>query len=273
MFIMIVTFFILGVFIYVIAITQNTIRELESQAQLTVFFKDEFFEQGIIDLQNKYSADPRIESVTYVSKEQAYQIFSEVNKDDPVLFESIDASILPASLEIRTKNIQDLSQINDEFLSIDGVEDIRFFKDIIEQFKYWSNVIYISGFIIIAVFLFITYSIILYTLKSTISTKGMELSILKLVGASNSYVKNPFLYQGVIFGFISSTISGLFLILLSIVLYFNGIFTQGIKFGFLYGLAVNPILFSFIILIFLNIFGVILGYFGSYYAIKKYLKY
>lgn len=273
MFIMIVTFFILGVFIYIIAITQTTIRNLEQQAQLTIFFKDEFSEEGILSIQSDYIKDERIESINYVSKQQAYEIFTEVNKDEPILYESIDANILPASLEIRTKNINDLNQINDEFISLDGVEDIRYFKDIIDNFKFYSSIVYTSGFVIMLVFVFISYSIILYTLKSTISHKGMELSILKLVGATDSYVKNPFLYQGIIFGLISSSISGLFLILVSSLLFFSGTFVQGIKLGFLYGIVINPIVFSFIIFFILLFFGILLGYFGSYFAIKKYLKY
>lgn len=273
MLIMIITFFILGTFIHIIAITQTTIRELEGQAQLTVFFKDEFSEEGILSIQNEYINDERIESINYVSKQRAYEIFSEVNKDDPILFESIDANILPASLEIRTKNVLDLNQINDEFISRDGVEDIRYFKDIIDNFKTWSNIIYIAGFIILLVFIFISYSIILYTLKLTITSKGMELSILKLVGATDSYVKNPFLYQGMLFGFISSFISGLILMLVSTIMFFSGFLSQGIKLGFLYSITINPILFSFLVLLLLLLFGISLGYFGSYFAIKKYLKY
>jgi len=273
MFVMTITFLFLGFFIYIIAITQTAIRLLESKAQVTIFFKDDYPEKNILDLVSKYQNDQRIKSINYVSKQQAYQIFNEINKDEPLLLQSASPEILPASIEIKTKNINDLNFINDEFLNLEGVEDISYFKDIVNNFRFWSNIIYIFGFILVFVFIFISYSIILYTLKSTISSKGMELSILKIVGASDHYVKNPFLYQGLIFGLISSIISSLFLILLSFIAQFLGLPTNVIQFGFLYKFSISPINFSFIVSFVLIIFGAFLGYFGSYIAIKKYLKF
>lgn len=273
MFIMIITFLFLGVFIMVVAVSQTAIRSLESQAQVTVFFKDDFAENNIIALRDRYINDKRIDTMNYVSKADAFKIFSEINKDEPVLLESISVGILPASLEIRTKNIKDLTAIQNEFSSIDGVEDIRFFKDVVERFKFWSNIIYVGGFLIIATFVFISYSIILYTLKSTISAKGPELAVLKLVGASDQYVKKPFLYEGVLFGMLSALISGFILILIAVLLNYSGYFTKGIMLGLLYGFNINPVIFAVLVTFLLMLFGVILGYFGSSNAIKKYLKY
>lgn len=273
MFIMIVTFLILGMFITLIAMSQTAIRYLESQAQLTVFFKDDFSEVNILALRDKYINDTRIDTINYISKADAFKIFSEVNKDEPVLLESISENILPASLEIKTKNIKNLSPIYSEFSSIDGVDDIRFFKDVVDRFKFWSNVLYIGGFVLLAVFVFISYSIILYTLKATINAKGVELSVLKLVGASDAYVKNPFVYQGMLFGIISAGIAGLFILILAIIAFVTGFFRKSILLGLVYGISINPILFAVILCVLLMIFGGVLGYFGSASAVKKYLKY
>jgi len=273
MFIMIVTFLILGFFISLITVSQTAIRYLESQAQLTIFFKDDFSEANILGLRDKYLNDSRIDSINYVSKAAAFRIFSEINKNEPVLLESISENILPASLEIRTKNIKDLSPINTEFSAVDGVEDIRFFKDVVDSFKFWSNVLYIGGFILLLVFVFISYSIILYTLKSTINAKGMELSVLKLVGASDAYVRNPFVYQGMLFGLISSGIAGVLLIIISTIAFLNGFMRDGVLLGLVYGVSINPIVFSIMVCLLLMVFGGLLGYFGSSSALKKYLKY
>lgn len=271
--VMIVTFLVLGFLVIIISLTQTAIRNLESQAQITIFFKDDFSPENIISLRNTYASDARIDSVTYVSKEDAFKIFSEINKDEPVLLESISANILPASLEIKTKNIKNLSVIADEFSSIDGVEDIRFFKDVIEKFKFWSHVFYIGGFSLLAIFMFISYSVIMYTLKATINSKGIELSILKLVGASDTYVKNPFVYQGMVFGLLSSFIAGLIILIIAIVVSLFGIFQGGFLLGFVYGVSIHPILFSLVLMLLLMAFGGYLGYLGSSIAVKKYLKY
>jgi len=271
--IMVITFLILGLFIILITISQTAIRYLESQAQVTVFFKDDFPEANILELRDRYVDDKRLASINYVSKEDAFRIFSEINKDEPVLLESISASILPASLEIKARNIKDLSPISAEFSTVDGIEDIRFFKDVIDKFKFWSNVLYIGGFTLLGILTFVSYSVILYTLKSTINAKGIELSILKLVGASDTYVKNPFVYQGMAFGLIASGIAGLLIVILSIIAVSTGLLKGGVLFGLVYGLTLNPIVYALILCILLMAFGGFLGYFGSLTAIKKYLKY
>ena len=92
------TFLIIGSFITIFALTQTVLRRLEDQAQITVFFKDDFPEKNILSMQNTLKKDERVLEVTYVSKEAAFKIFTDLNKNEPVLLESLTASILPASL-------------------------------------------------------------------------------------------------------------------------------------------------------------------------------
>lgn len=271
--VMVITFLILGLFIVIIALSQTALRYLEGQAQVTVFFKDDYTEQSILNLKTTYSDDKRIDQINYVSKGDAFKIFSEINKDEPVLLESISENILPASLEIRAKDIKNLAPLAEEFSSIDGVEDVRYFKDIIEKFKLWSRIIYIGGFILLGIFMFVSYSVILYTLKATINAKGIELSILKLVGAADNYVKNPFVYQGMAFGILAALIAGLLIIILSIISVTTGFLSSGILLGLIYGFSINPIVFAIVVCIILVLFGGLLGYLGSLAAVKKYLKY
>jgi cell division transport system permease protein len=196
-----------------------------------------------------------------------------LNKDEPILLESITASILPASLEVKTKDLADLSTISGEVSGLDGVEEVRFFEDVVARFKFWSNVVYIVGFVLVAAFLVISYSVVISTLRTTIHSKGVELEIMKLVGASDKYVKMPLVYQGIFFGLISSFIASLFIILLGVLASKFGIFSTGITFGFLYGFYVSPLLFTIILSVSLILSGVLLGLVGSNTAVKRYLNY
>lgn len=274
-FVMTITFTLLGVFISMIVGSQTAIKYLERQAQLTVFFKDDYVEQNIINMQTELEKDPRISSVKYVSKEDAFMIFKEVNKDEPMLLESISASILPASLEIRTNEIKDLSVLATELNTREGVEEVKFFQDVIERFRTFTRTIYVVGAILVFVFLLISYSVILTTLRATINSKGVELEIFKLVGATNSYVKKPLIYQGVLFGFISATIASILIsgILLGFVAPPQDMFYLGFYMYFGPSFIVKPYIFSIILSSLLIISGVLLGYLGSNSAVKKYLKY
>ena len=271
--IMTITYLLLGVLIYVVALSQTAIRYLERQAQVTVFFEDTFAEPEIFGLRNKLQGDERILEVKYISKDDALKLFTEINKDEPILLESITKDVLPASLEIKTVDVADLSVMANELSGMQGVEDVRFFENVVSKFIFWSNVVYIVGMVLVVLFLLISYSIILVTLRTTINSKGVELEIMKLVGATDSYVKAPLIYQGVFFGVISALIAGTISILLGGAAGKWASLANGLSFAFLPQLTLSTTAFSFVLFGILLFSGAILGYLGSYTAVKRYLKY
>jgi len=272
-FVMSMTFLILGVFISVVVVSQSILRNLEQQAQVTIFFKDDFTEERILTLKDQLSNDERIYSINYVSKEEAYDIFTEVNKDDPMLLESVTSSILPASLEVRAKDLSDLPKLAKEFEDLDGVEEVRFFEDVVNRFRGFSSVAYVIGFVLVFIFFVISYSVIISTLRTTIHSKGTELEILKLVGATDSYVKLPLIYQGIFYGFVSSFLAGLVLNITIISLSHLNFVPSSFGLGFLPNLVMSPLMFSFVLWFLLVLSGSLLGYLGSFLAVKRYLKY
>ncbi len=271
--VMTVTFLVFGMFICMVAFSQTGLRALEKQAQVTLFFKDEFTEQQIFDLQQKLETDERIDATHYVSKEDAFRIFAEINADDPILLESLSASILPASLEIKTEDIDDLGVFAEELSKLDGVEEVKYFKDVIDQFRKWSQIAYTAGFIIAAVFLLLSFSVVIITLRITIDSRGEELEVLKLVGASDAYVKKPLIRQGMFFGLISALIASAILLCFSLIIQFSGAFGIYLELVFLPDFLISLTMFSFSISLILVVLGIALGYLGSLAAIKRYLKY
>ena len=269
---MTVTFIVLGLFIEVIIYSQTALKMLEQQAQITVFFKDDVPEERIMELRAQFQGDGRILDVTYVSKEDAFEIFKEINKDEPVLLESISANILPASLEVKSKNLSSLDELAEEYQVIDGVEEVKYFEDVIERFRYWSSVIYVVGIVTLFTLFVISYSVIIVTLRTTINNKGIELEILKLVGATDRYVKKPLMYQGIFFGGLSALIASLFLILGSVFTRLLGVFGADPDI-YLASLKMDSLVFSVLLSVVLLLPGILLGYLGSLTAVKKYLKY
>jgi len=266
------TFLLLGVFINIVVFSQTALKYLENQAQITIFFKDEFTEEKIKTYQSELHNDPRIMDVSYVSKEDALRIFREMNKDEPILLENISASVLPASLEVKTKDITQLKNISEEFIQKEGVEDVQFFEDVIQRFSVWSRTVYIIGFILVLVFLIVSYSVVVSTIRTSINNRGEELSIMKLVGASDEYVKKPFIYQGVFFGVLSSFIASIIVFLLDLTADKLKIFSDGLSLGFIPGFFISPLIFSLILCFVLILSGFLLGLLGSTTVIKKYLQ-
>lgn len=268
-----VTFLLLGIFIEMVVLSQTMLRYLEDQAQITVFFKDEFGEDKIIPFKDSLTSDERIFELTYISKEEALRIFKDINQDQPVLLESISSSVLPASLEIKTKKIADLEGLTEELKSKEGVEEVRFYKDVVQKFKSVSNTVYIVGSILVVIFFLISYSVIISSLRTAISSRGQELEVMRLVGATDSYIAKPFMYQGVFFSTFSAFLASVVIFILGFIESKLGVFSKGLSFGFLPKVFMNPIIFSSILAFVLVLSGFVLGYFGSKAAVKKYLKY
>src|SRR3972149_1402934 len=271
--IMTVTFFVLGMFLNIVTLSQTALRSLEEQAQLTVFFKDEFLEDQILNMKSELETDERVMEVKYVSKDDAFKIFTEINKDQPVLLESISKNILPASLEIKTKELADLSGMVSELEGREGVEEVKFYKEVIERFIAWSNAVYLIGLVLAVLFVIVSYAIVVVTIRLTISSKGSELEVLKLVGASDKYVKAPLVFQGTFFGFVSAASSSVLLVLLSLGAISAGIMPSKVSFFFIPGAKLETSIYMIVLVLVLLLSGVLLGFIGSSVAIKKYLKY
>lgn len=268
-----ITFLVLGIFVNIIVLSQTTLKYLEDQAQITVFFKDEFGEDKILPFKDQLSSDERVSEIEYISKEEALRIFKEINKEEPVLLESISASVLPASLEVRTKDISELEVMASELESKEGVEEVKFYKDVVQRFRKMSNAVYIIGFVLVACFLVISYSVVISSLRTAINSRGPELEVMRLVGASDSYIKKPFIYQGVFFGVTSALAASIIVIILDFSIGKWGNFSRGLSLGFLPNIFFSPIILSLILSFILILSGFLLGFFGSKTAIKKYLKY
>ena len=271
--IMTVTFLVLGMFLNIITLSQTALRSLEEQAQLTVYFRDEFLEDQILNMKSELEIDERIMEVKYVSKDDAFKIFTEINKDQPVLLESISKNILPASLEIKTKELADLSGMVSELEGREGVEEVKFYKEVIERFIAWSNAVYLIGLVLAVLFVIVSYAIVVVTIRLTISSKGSELEVLKLVGASDKYVKAPLVFQGTFFGFISAMVSSALLALLSWGGVSYGILPSKVALFFIPGVKLETVIYIVVLVFVLILSGVLLGFIGSSVAVKKYLKY
>jgi cell division transport system permease protein len=246
---------------------------LEQQTQITTFFEDTFTEDKILALQKQLDSDIRISSTEYISKQKALEIFMELNKDEPLLLESVSANILPASLNIKTKQIENLKVIAEELSKTEGVEGVKFFRDVVESFQAIAGVIYVVGFILSTVFLFISYATIVLLLRTYINRRGTELGILKLVGASNEYVKKPILTQSLFFSMVSGILASIIIFITAFALQKIYGFSQSLLIPFTEGAEISIFAFSAILSGIILLSGLILGFIGSTSAVKKYLEY
>ncbi len=252
------------------------IAEAEKRVDVSVYFKKEALEEDILVVKKELSDfSEEVEEVSYVSKEEAREIFLEKHKDDPLYLNALeevgDNPFLP-SLNIKSKNPLFYAQVS-EFLT-EGpyknlVEKVSYFqnKAVIDKlFALVSNIKkagIIFGLLLIVLVFLITFN----TVKLTIFALREEIATMRLVGASNWFIRGPFLIQGVLYG-----IASIFVIDVLFFLFFE-FFSSGLQMWFFNFDFLNHFQQNFLLLFVCQIvFAVLVGLLSSFWAVKKYLK-
>jgi len=266
-FIMVLTFLSISVFAFIIFGSSAVISFFESKPQVTAFFKDTATQQNIDDLTNHLNQSGMIASTKYVSKDQALQIYKAQNKDDPLLLDLVTADILPASLEISTVRIEDMGQVSSILNKSPYVSQVIYQKDIVSTLARWTNAIRIIGVVLIVILTVVSIFIMMTVIGFKVSQKREEIEIMKLLSATNWYIRWPFMLEGILYGAVGTLIG--WIIAASGLLYFSPFLES-----FLKGIPLFPVSPFFLLGLLLGelILAVLLGILASSLAVLRYLK-
>lgn len=269
-----VSFSLLSFIISFVVLSNTAMTFLQKQVQVRIFFKDSFKEEEILNLKAELEKDSRVMEVGYTSKDEAFRIFKDLSKNDPVLQESLTSNILPASLEVRSYDVKDLDNIATEYSTKDYVESIKYLKDIKDRFQYYSGIITVVSLVLFILFFTVSFGIILSTIRINIFQKKEEIEIMKLVGANDEFIQRPFIHQGLVYSLVGSSIASLiFAFILIIMFASNTLGLRDLRDVYLIGnFKIHFIIFVALLVAVINLFGYLLGRFGSKTAVKTYLN-
>lgn len=158
-------------------------------------------------LREDLEAQPVVEEVFYESKDEAYERFIELFEDQPNLVESVDPDVLPASFRVKLENPQLFGVIAEQFQEYPGVEEVVDQRQVLDQFLRFTNVIRNAALIVAVIQLVAAGVLIANTIRVAAFARREQTSIMKLVGASNWYVRLPFVLEGMIAGLLGALIS------------------------------------------------------------------
>ncbi|HWY79094.1 MAG TPA: permease-like cell division protein FtsX [Candidatus Sulfotelmatobacter sp.] len=266
-FIMMLTFLSITAFAFIVFGSSAVINFFESKPQVTAFFKDTVSQQNIDSLRSQINQTGMIASTKYVSKDQALQIYKEQNKKDPLLLDLVTADILPASLEISTVKIEDLGPVSQLLQKSPYVSEVVYQKDIVSTLARWTNAIRIVGISLIVILTVVSIFIMMTVIGFKVSQKRDEIEIMRLLSATNWYIRWPFMLEGIFYGTIGTIIG--WIIATGGLLYFSPYLQT-----FLQGIPVFPIspLFLVGLLVGELVLAVFLGILASSLAVLRYLK-
>lgn len=211
---MVLTLVTISFFTSLIFITNRTTETLRSKVDMSVYFNDSTSKDQIFALQNLLLSRSDIRSVDYISKEKALERWRLMHTDDEKVRDVVSETdnFLPRSLEVKTENPEDLEKINELLNSTDYkplVKEISYKKNkgIIDRLVKITTFVKMSGWSLSSLFVLISILIIYNTIRLTIYARSEEVDIMKLVGASDWYVRGPFVIEGMAYGLLAAVIS------------------------------------------------------------------
>ena len=265
--IMSLTFLVVSFFTFLLVGSSKVVSYFESKPQVTAFFKNEAKQSDINSLENKLKDTGKVSKVLFVSKKEALEIYRQQNKNDPLLLDLVTADILPSSLEISTFKIEDLSIISESLKSSPIVSEVIFQKDVVSTLTSWTSALRKIGLGAILVLSVVSIFIIATIIGIKISVKKGDIEIMRLIGATNWYIRWPFIFEGIFYGLVGSFI-GWFVATASL------LYVTPFLSSFLRGIPILPVspLFLLQLLGLELLLASILGAFSSFLAVLRFLK-
>lgn len=273
---MFLTMLLAGVFFLITLGSSFVLQYFEGKPQISVFFTNAATPADADALKKILQDTGKVDSMKYVSKEEALVIYKEQNKNDPLLLEMVTADSLPASLEVTAKNPEYLHEFEPIIKDTKGVEEVVFQKDVVDTLLKWTNAIRLVGMVMVGLFILNSILIIMTVIGMKIAIKKDEIEILTLIGASPWYVRMPFVVEGGLYGLIGASISSV--IISALVVWIRPVLLSFIGMipyvQLVLGSATSTefILANVVMFFSLTSTGFLLGSIGSLVALGRYLK-
>jgi cell division transport system permease protein len=254
------TLILVGVFGMVVQNLADIFQKFYRQVQLEVFIDPSLAVSQIQKLDHQILRFSAVDSVIFKSPEQALKEFEEDFGAD--LVSVLDENPLPPSVRVILKpgqsKIELINEIVEKIKALDGVDDVVYQTDIVRLINEYAVIGIIIAFALGLIIFIIATLLIFNTIRLTIYARRTIIEIMKSVGATNFFIKGPFIMEGIFQGFFGSLIAcGL--------LWTSNYFIKGI-----FASILSVPLQYYLILVFI---GVFLGLLGSYFSVNKYLKY
>ena len=258
---------IMGSFSLIAVNAGNILQDLEDENEFLAYVDESLSQNEARALQDEIEAIPNVSSVTFVTKEQALQDFI-AQQETAELFENTSAETLRDRYRIHVEDIEQLQDTADQVKQVNGIADVEASLEIADGFVMVRNVATAIAVILIVMLVVISVFIIANTIKLSTFTRREEIAIMKMCGATNWFVRAPFLVEGVILGLAGGIIAffcqwGIY-----------GLITRAMmESGILSIITTVPVgNISHVVLLVFLLVGFAIGGGGSVMAIRKFLK-
>lgn len=205
-----VSLFVLGVFLLLVLNMNRLASSLESQVQISVYLADGLSESARKDIVSDIEALQGIEEIRYVPKEEAKERLAKRLGDQKYLLDALgEKNPLPDSFEVVLKSPALVETAAAAITRMDGVEQAKYGQDVIEHLFAITRLIRIFGLALMVLLAGATLFIISNTIRLTVFARRKEVAIMKYVGATDWFIRWPFLLEGMVLGFVGGVLAAI----------------------------------------------------------------
>jgi cell division transport system permease protein len=205
---MVLMLLLLSGLILMLAGLDATINYVGQKVQVVAYLKDSAPKPDVDRIQLVLQKMPEVTQVNYVSKAQALADFQQRQPSDAALIDSLPSNPLPASLEINLRDPSDYLDVANylraQTVSVDSVQDL---KVTVGQMIAVANVLRTGGIAVLIVVCLTVLFIIMNTIRLAVMARAEEIEIMRLVGASDAFIRWPFIFEGALVGLFGSLIT------------------------------------------------------------------
>jgi len=256
---------LLGIVGYSFGIVRNVFTGMSGQLEIVIYLKDNLRPEDREILKSKIKEMEGVKEVVYVSKDEAWKRFKETFKGNKFVLEIMGKNPLPDSFEIKVEGSEYIENLAKTLMTLPGIKDIDVPLEIARRVNRLIAWVEFGGIVIVLVFIVVSLFVISNVIRLSFVSRMKELEIMQLVGATNFFIKGPFILEGILCGFFGGIIGTIVFNIL--VFLFNRYILSG--FPLFSGLtAYNTINLS----ISLILFGMMVGGIGSVIFLERHLK-
>ena len=266
----IITLLIVAVAIILTFNVENFTKEMEKDLTIVVFLNNNATEEQVKDVQNKLEKMDNVESLTYQSKNAVKE---EMRKENEVFNEVMstwkdDDNPLKDTFQVKVKDVEKIKTTAEKIKKMEQVSVVNYGEAWVDKMISMFSIVEKGAYGVVIALILVTVFLIVNTIKLTIFSRKREISIMRLVGASNLAIKTPFIVEGMILGCLGAILPILGVCFGYVALYnhLHGyLYTEIIR-------LVEPEPFIYMVSGIILVIGILVGMIGSSSAVRKYLK-
>ncbi|WP_373484885.1 permease-like cell division protein FtsX [Acetobacterium malicum] len=263
---------ILGIFLILTINVQEVTKDVESKLELKIFLQSDFTDTQKETIEQALEKSDLIENVTFESAEEALEKFTVSLEDYAPLLSGYNSenNPMPASFVVWVTDPEDMDEVQTLAMSFEGegVEYVRYGQEYVEALVSFNKFTNTLSIVVLVVLSMISIFIIYNTIKLTVFARRREIGIMKYVGATNAYIRAPFILEGTLLGLMGAIVA--FLIIRITYYYILGLVGGNLFLPVDASLASPDAVMGQLIFFFL-LYGGFIGAVGSVFAIRKFL--